>query len=208
MSQGPYNPYPQQPQWGPQQPSPGGPQWGPQPPMQPQKSGGGAGKAIALGCVGVMALCCIGGAAAFMIVGKRLGGTEVASTNTTPGQPFLLSIPANSGGATRRVWIDYEATFSQGLGLQGMLTVTTGGTASGQYQMNFTRNGQCENPIVGQSSSSCINTSYSSVNGQGSARGRYWLFDLPTGSAASTVTGNVFAGPGVTVSRLRFYATE
>ncbi len=194
MSQGPYNPYPPQPHWGPAQ--------------QPQKSGGGSGKTIAIGCVLLLALCCIGGGVASWMLGRGLLGTEIASTNAAPGQPFLLSVPAGASNATRAVWIDYDASFTQGLGLQGTLTVSVNGSPTGQHQMNFTRNGQCENPIVGQSSSRCINTVHSNFNGQGSGRGKLWLFDLPQGTSAVAVTGNVMAGLGVTTRRLRFYVTE
>lgn len=218
MSQGPYNPYPPQPQWGPPQPpgygapqGPGGP-WGPQhmqPPPPPQKSGSSAGKVIGIGCLALIGLMAAGGAVAFVALRGAVGGSEVASAQVAPAQPFVLQFQQNDS-SPHRVWLELDAQYTQGLQIPGRVTVTVNGQLVQQHTLAFQRGGACENPTQGQSSSFCMNWVHSNLNGSGSTRGKTRLFEIPAQARGATVavSGMLSPGYGTTASRLRVYVAN
>ncbi len=218
MSQGPFNPYPQQPQWGPPQPpgfgGPGGPgsSWGPQhmqPPPPPQKSGSGVGKVLGIGCLAFVLLGVLGGVLAWRGLSGAIGGQEVASIPVNPAMPFVLQYQQGDN-RSHRVWLQLDTNYTQGLQLNGSLTVAVNGTVIQQHALAFQRRGACENPIQGQSSSFCMGWVSSNFNGNGSSRGKTRLFEIPAQAQGATVvvSGLLAPGYGTTANQLRIYVAE
>ncbi len=195
-----------------------GPSWGSQPtsaawgdgaPPPPKRS---PWKFVALGCLALIALTCAGGMAAFFLVRGavlNLGpGTEIASATALPGAPYELRYrPAKRNDTA--VWLDLDVTFAAGVQLTGPIMVRSNGTPVAQYNLNLT-SGECHAPVRGESTSMCFNWRTTNLNGSGSLSGQTRMFKVPAQPAGAvvTVTGMVFASPGVQVRRLRLYAAE
>lgn len=191
--------------WG--SPPPSAP-WG-APPPQPKSN---ALKFIGIGCLAVLALTCAGGIAASVFLGgvvSKLGpGHEVGSTFVTPGTPYTLTYVTRSGDDSG-VWLDLDLGYTGGVQLTGPLAVRVNGTVIAQYNVNMT-SGSCSAPVRESTTSFCIGWRSSELNGQGSLSGQTRMFKVPTQARGSTVTvsGMIFASPGVQVRRLRIYGAE
>lgn len=191
--------------WG--SPPPSAP-WG-NPPPPPRSN---ALKYVGIGCLAVLALTCAGGAAGMLFVRgavMNLGpGHEVASTLATPGVPFSLTYVPSKRDETA-VWLDLDVGYAQGVQLTGPIAVRVGGTPVAQYNVNLT-SGSCTAPVREVSSSFCINWRTTSLNGEGSLSGQTRMFKIPAQApgAAVTVSGMIFASPGVSARRLRVFASE
>lgn len=191
--------------WG--SPPPSAP-WGAPPP--PPKSN--ALKFLGIGCLAVILLSCIGGVVSMLVLRgavMNLGpGHEVGTTFVTPGTPYTLTYVTQSGDESG-VWLDLDLGYSQGVQLTGPLAVRVNGTVIAQYNVNMT-SGSCASPVREVTTSFCIGWRTSEINGQGSLAGQTRMFKVPTQARGSTITvsGMMFASPGVQVRRLRIYGAE
>jgi hypothetical protein len=153
--------------------------------------GGGCGCILLLACIAGGVVLAMGG------IGGMFGpGEEVMSTPITVGQPFTLTYP-QQGSQKYEAWLEVDLDFSAGYNLNGTLLLAENGQAFGQYTLQETGDGS---PVTERSSSKRINWVTSSLNGNGSARGKVALFPLPARSAGSQVTlsGTIYANPGTT----------
>ncbi len=183
----------------------------PQPMYAPPPQGGNRTvKWLALGCGAVMALSCLAGAGAWLLVGRVASpGRELGTTYVTPGMPFTLQYN-QSGSEETRVWLDLDVSYTQGARFTGPLAVRVNGTPIAQYNVDFQAEGECKSPVREATSSVCYNWVSSNVNSNGSLSGQTRMFTIPAQPAGSTiqVSGMVFASYGVTVRRLRVYGAQ
>ncbi len=160
----------------------------------------------------MLALACVGGIVGVVLLrkaGLSLGpGREVATTWVTPGAPYALSYVTSTNDDTG-VWLDLDLGYAQGVQLTGPVMVRVNGTPLAQYNLNLT-SGSCSAPVREVSSSFCVNWRSSDVNGSGSLAGQTRMFKVPAQARGATVTvsGMVFASPGVQVRRLRLFAAQ
>lgn len=164
-----------------------------------------------VGCLGVVAVSCLAGIAAAVFVGRAASfgmGREVASTAVMPGVPFVLTYTQRSRNEGR-VWLDLDVGWSNTLQLTGPLSLRASGTPIASYNLDI-HGASCEHPVRETHTAFCTNWNSSQTNGQSSLSGNTRLFTIPTQSTGTvvTVTGMIFAGPGVQARRLRVFASE
>ncbi len=181
--------------------------WVPPPPPPPKSN---SGKVLALGCLAVLALVCVGGGVAAALFGKAVSrgfGREIATAPVAPGQPFQLAYTQRAGGDID-VWLDVDIAYGRTLQLSGPIAVRVNGTPIQQHALAL-EGGSCQ-AIRGGRSSFCLGWNSNWRDGVGTVSGRTRLFTVPAQprGATVTVTGMAFAGPGVTVNRARLYAAE
>lgn len=194
-------------------PPPSGPApygWVPPPPPPPAPKSSSA-KYLALGCLALLALVCVGGGVAAALLGKavvRGVGREIATTWAPPGQPYQLAY-TQRGEAEVAVWLDVSLTYGRALQLAGPVAVRVNGTPLQVHALQLDGGGGCQ-AIRGGSSSFCIGWNHRWSNGTGTLSGQTRLFKIPAQPRGATVTvsGMLFAGPGVSVSRARLFASE
>lgn len=191
-------------------PPPSGPApygWAPPPPPAPKSS---SAKYLVLGCLGLLALVCVGGGVAAALLGKAVArgvGREIATAWAPPGQAFQLAYVQRGDGEVA-VWLDVSLTYGRALQLTGPLAVRVNGTPTQQHALQLD-GGDCQ-AIRGGSSSFCIGWNHRWRDGTGTLSGQTRLFKIPAQprGATVTVTGMLFAGAGVSVSRARLFASE
>ena len=178
----------------------------PTPPPTPPPNKGGVGKWIAIGC-GCATIVIIAIAVTIFFVVKSAGpGTEVAAGDVALGQQFQVPY-TQSGTKQYGIWLDLDVAFSQGFQLNGPINISVNNQHVGQYQLAYNGSGS---PIQGRSSSKRINWVTTNINGNGSARGKVFLFKLPAydSGASITIWGTINGTPGMTAQRLRLMVTE
>lgn len=160
----------------------------------------------------LIALTCVGGAVSMLVLRgavMNLGpGREVGSALITPGVPYSLDYVTRSGDDSG-VWLDLDLGYAQGIQLTGPLAVRVNGTVIAQYNVNMT-SGECASPVRESSTSFCLGWRSTNLNGAGTLSGQTRMFKVPTQPRGATITvsGMIFASPGITVRRLRIYGAE
>ncbi len=167
------------------------------------------GRFLFIGCLGLVMLTVFGTVAAVYVLGSKLAGTTLGQVAVTPGVPTTLSF-TDPGKDSSAVWLELDATHTQGVRLMGTFAVTAGGRLLGQYSLDGDLSGRCANPVLGQNSSACVNWVYAQSGAGGSVAGRTRLFSIPqqpTGTAV-TVAGTLYVAPGVTTRALTLTARD
>lgn len=146
------------------------------------------GLVMALGCAGMMGY-----------------GTEQNSIAVQSSTPFTLNYKA-ADGEPHNLWLDYSVTYlGSDFLVSGPIDAATGGSSVGTWSMNLTKNGT---PVSG--GRFVMNSSESTLNGQGNARATIFLVELPAQPAgtAVTVSGTFTPAAGTTVNTLRLVVTD
>lgn len=159
-------------------------------------------KAIALGCLGALALTCVAGIGAAYFVGGKvksfITGTVVARVPVAGNAPFAIaSVPQR--GETLSVWLDFNITQNAGP-VTGTITLSANGANLASHAVVLQGRGRgCFNPTVGESRSMCVN--FAEVGH--TLRGRVFLFDVPQRAAGTSfaIQGSFLAPPGTTIER-------
>lgn len=174
------------------------------PPQAPKRS---TGKALLVGCLGLIAVTCLFGVGAFTYVSKSVSGTELANFQVQPGAPFLYEFRPHGRGQVS-VWLEVDATFENGFNLDGQVTALSSGS-SASHTLHFANGGACENPVAQSTSSMCLNWRVSHLNGHGEVSGRTRMFTVPTTPGqAGSLSGVITPGPGTTLRSLRLRVQE
>ncbi len=182
--------------------------WAPQtsPPLPPRTN---TGRFLFIGCLGLVMLTVFGTVAAVYVLGSKLAGSTLGQVAVTAGVPTALTF-TDPGKNSSAVWLELDATHTQGVRVMGTFAVTANGRVLVQYSLNGDLSGRCANPVLGQNSSACVNWVYVQTGAGGTVSGRTRLFSIPQqpiGTSVS-VTGTLYVAPGVTTRQLTLTARD